>query len=76
MTGSNVTYSADPSDGLLDVHGVASLLNCSARHVYRLVDAGKVPSPLRLGSLIRFSRSSIVEWIDGGCKPVRARKKH
>lgn len=57
--------------GLLDVNQVAALLGCSPRHVYRLVDAGKMPQPVRLGALVRWSRASLSEWIAGGCKAVR-----
>jgi excisionase family DNA binding protein len=56
---------------LLDVRAVAQLLDCSPRHVYRLSDAGRMPEPVKLGSLVRWSRQTIEEWIAGGCKPVR-----
>jgi excisionase family DNA binding protein len=56
---------------LLDVRAVAALLACSPRHVYRLADAGRMPQPVRVGALVRWSRRSVQEWIDGGCKPVR-----
>ena len=56
---------------LLDVNEVAAMLGCSARHVYRLTDAGKMPRPVKLGSLVRWNRASIEDWIGGGCKPVR-----
>jgi len=52
---------------LLDVNQVGELLNCSPRHVYRLADAGKMPRPLRLGSLVRWNRESINDWIAAGC---------
>jgi excisionase family DNA binding protein len=56
---------------LLDVQQVAELLNCSARHVYRLSDAGHMPAPVKLGALVRWRRQAVEEWIAGGCKPVR-----
>jgi excisionase family DNA binding protein len=68
----NVAHSpADTSAKLLDVHGVAELLGCSTRHVYRLSDAGKMPRPVKLGALVRWNRSAIESWIDQGCRPVR-----
>jgi excisionase family DNA binding protein len=60
---------------LLDVRAVAQLLDCSPRHVYRLSDAGRMPEPVKLGSLVRWSRQTIEEWIAGGCKPVRQTAK-
>jgi len=59
---------------LLDVQTVAEMLDCSQRHVYRLSDSGRMPAPVKLGSLVRWSASSIREWIDQGCPSVRAMK--
>jgi excisionase family DNA binding protein len=59
------------SAALLDVQAVAALLNCSPRHVYRLSDGGKMPAPIRLGSLVRWPRQSLDAWLADGCKPVR-----
>jgi excisionase family DNA binding protein len=56
---------------LLDVRAVAELLNCSARHVYRLADAGRMPRPVRLGGLVRWRRQDLEEWVAGRCQPVR-----
>jgi excisionase family DNA binding protein len=57
--------------GLLDVGQVASLLNCSARHVYRLRDRGALPPPVRLGALVRWSHSAIEQWVADGCPDYR-----
>jgi len=56
---------------LLDVRAVAALLDCSARHVYRLADAGHMPPPVKLGALVRWRREAINAWIADGCKPIR-----
>lgn len=56
---------------LLDVKAVAQLLDCSARHIYRLADSGDMPRPVRLGALVRWSRQSVLDWIAAGC-PRRA----
>jgi|KBSSwiStaDraftv2_1062776.scaffolds.fasta_scaffold6107590_1 excisionase family DNA binding protein len=56
---------------LLDVQGVAALLQCSPRHVYRLSDSGRMPRPHKLGALVRWNRAALLDWIGGGCKPVR-----
>jgi excisionase family DNA binding protein len=61
---------ADPP-ALLDVQAVAELLGCSGRHVYRMSDAGRLPAPRRLGSLVRWSRQELLAWIDAGCPTVR-----
>lgn len=57
---------------LLDVRGVAALLGgCSTRHVYRLAETGRMPAPVKLGALVRWRRTELQAWLDGGCKPVR-----
>ncbi|MGO9109104.1 MAG: helix-turn-helix transcriptional regulator [Thermoguttaceae bacterium] len=67
-----LTPTGDASPALLDVQSVAALLGCSPRHIYRLADAGKMPKPVKLGSLSRWSNAAIAEWIANGCKPVRS----
>jgi len=56
---------------MLDVRGVARFLGCSARHIYRLSDAGKMPRPVKLGHLCRWSRAAIEGWIAQGCPSCR-----
>jgi excisionase family DNA binding protein len=56
---------------LLDVRAVAKLLGCSPRHVTRLAHSGRMPSAMRLGVLVRWSRAAIEQWIAEGCPPVR-----
>ena len=63
--------SSEYDAALLDVNQVASLLSCSARHVYRLADAGKMPRPVRLGALVRWSRTAVEDWIAKGCPSCR-----
>jgi excisionase family DNA binding protein len=56
-----------------DVKAVAEKLDCSQRHVYRMADAGKMPAPLRLGSLVRWDLDRIDAWIAAGCPAVERR---
>jgi excisionase family DNA binding protein len=55
---------------LLSVVAVAELLACSPRHVYRLADAGQMPQSVKLGTLVRWQRDVLLDWIAGGCQPV------
>ncbi len=57
-----------------DVKAVGQMLDCSTRHVYRMADAGRMPVPLRLGSLVRWDLEEIDRWIAVGCPPVRKMK--
>jgi excisionase family DNA binding protein len=60
---------------LLDVRQVAAKLGCSTRSVYRLADAGKMPSPVKLLSLSRWRRDELNEWISAGCPSSRRGRK-
>lgn len=62
-----------PAAQLLDVEAVAAMLGCSPRHVYRLSDAGRMPAPVKLGALVRWSKAAVVEWIEAGCPRVERR---
>lgn len=66
-----VLSSADTSAKLLDVQAVADMLGCSTRHVYRLSDSNRMPGPVKLGSLVRWSATAIREWINQGCPSCR-----
>jgi excisionase family DNA binding protein len=60
---------------LLDVRRTAQLLGCATRTVYRLSDSGKMPRPVRLGSLVRWRADELRRWIDAGCPAVRSMKR-
>jgi len=61
------TSDQTPRAELLNVRGVAALLDCSTRHVYRLADGGRIPRPVKLGSLVRWRRAELDAWIKAGC---------
>jgi len=52
---------------LLDVNSVAKQFDCSIRHLKRLSDSGRMPSPIKLGALVRWSKTSLERWIEDGC---------
>jgi len=62
----------EPSVELLTVRDVARVCRCSPRQVYRMADAGRMPRPVRLGTLVRWPRAAILRWIADGCPAVRA----
>lgn len=57
---------------MLTVHGVAALLACSPKTVYRLVDRGRIPRPVRLGGLMRWPKPQFEQWIAEGCPAPKA----
>lgn len=64
------------SKRLVSVDEVATLLGCSRRHVYGLHDSARMPALVRLGTLIRWRREEIEDWIRQGCpsRSERARR--
>ncbi len=61
---------------MLSVDDIATTyLGCSTRHVYRLADSGRMPRPIKLGTLVRWPRAVIEQWIADGCPNVRNASK-
>lgn len=58
---------------LIPADKVAELLAISKRTLWRLLSAGKLPEPIRLGSVVRWNREEIEQWIGDGCPPLQAR---
>jgi excisionase family DNA binding protein len=63
--------SAENTTIMLTVQDVAKLLNCSTRTVYRLADSGRMPRPVKLGALVRWSKAVVGQWIAAGCPDQR-----
>jgi excisionase family DNA binding protein len=53
------------------VSDLAERTQCSARHIWRLIDAGKVPGVYRLGRLVRIHRATADAWLAAGCPATR-----
>jgi len=56
---------------LLTIDDLAALLGCSRRTVHRLIERGRVPKPCRFGSLLRWPRTQVDEWVARGCPDCR-----
>lgn len=55
---------------LVDVHEVARLLSISTRAVFKWVEQGKLPKPLKIGRCCRWRKSELVAWVERGCPRV------
>jgi predicted DNA-binding transcriptional regulator AlpA len=64
-----------PDDAMIAVEAVSQLCAWSTRHTWRMVDAGGMPAPRRVGRLCRWRIGDIKEWIRQGCKPVRPHQR-
>lgn len=60
---------------LLDPRQVGAIAKCSPRHLHRLAESGRMPAPIRLGTLVRWPRRSIEDWIAAGCPRVTPEAK-
>lgn len=62
------------SPQLLTAKNVAQILHVSRRQVLRLAQAGKMPTPVRLGRLLRWEHAALDAWVRGGCQPPATSK--
>ena len=57
------------------VYEVASFMVLRNATLWRWSHSGMCPAPVKIGlgsrPAVRFRRSELLEWIDGGCQPVR-----
>lgn len=59
--------SSTTESALITAKEVASLLGISVRSVWRMESSQQLPSAVRLGGLVRWQRSVIMQWIADGC---------
>ena len=60
---------------LIDADGVARMLGCSARHVRRMADAGRMPGSVKLGGLTRWEVAAVERWVQVGCPRMNGKRK-
>ena len=59
--------SIDTAPVLISAEELAKLMQVSERTLWRLLSAGKVPQPVRIGRNTRWRYAEIREWIEKGC---------
>ena len=55
---------------LINAEEVARMMDVSERTLWRLLSAGKVPAPVRIGRSTRWRLAEVREWISRGCPNV------
>lgn len=55
---------------LLSIVDVTAITGFSRATIYRKIDAGLMPRPMKNGASTRWDAREFQAWIDGGCKPV------
>jgi excisionase family DNA binding protein len=67
----NATKQIDASERLaLSAREVAKLLGVSQRHVWKLLAAGRMPKPFRLGRSVKWNYALLRAWVDADCPAV------
>lgn len=54
---------------LLPASQVARMLQVSTRTLWRLLAAGKLIDPIKLGRSVRWRKDELTTWIAAGCPP-------
>ena len=52
---------------LITARQLASKLNVSTRTLWRMLSAGRLPVPIRVGGIVRWRTEEIEKWISAGC---------
>lgn len=60
---------------LISVGELAMILKVSPRSVWRLLSAGKLVEPVRIGGAVRWQFSEVKRWIEQGCPAVNGQRK-
>jgi excisionase family DNA binding protein len=60
---------------LISVEELATILKISPRSVWRLLSAGKLIEPVRIGGTVRWRFHEVKSWINQGCPPVNGGRK-
>jgi len=66
---------ADTGAEFFTADELADILKISKRHLYRLVDRGAAPKPVRLGAAVRWHRETVLRWIADGCPKIAQSQK-
>lgn len=56
-----------PAPWLISAEDLASRLSISQRTLWRLLERGQLPHPLRLGGSVRWRADELRQWIEAGC---------
>jgi excisionase family DNA binding protein len=55
---------------LIDTSAARKLLNVSARTIWTMTQTGKMPKPIRVGRLVRWSYEELQAWVKAGGPPT------
>jgi len=58
--------STTPADQDYTVSDLAHRMQCSDRHIWRLIDGKLIPGVYRIGRLVRLHRPTVDSWLASG----------
>jgi len=50
---------------------LAIMLQVSKRTLFRMRSAGRLPSPMRVGGIVRWRLEDVQNWISAGCPEIK-----
>jgi excisionase family DNA binding protein len=71
-TRSPTTESPYAAEQMINADKLAKMLGVSRRTLWRLLSAGKLIPPVRIGGSTRWRTDDVRRWIDDGCQPPEA----
>jgi predicted DNA-binding transcriptional regulator AlpA len=66
----NGATTSDDEKMLVPASTVAKMMSISVRSLWRLLSAGRLVPPVRLGRSVRWHVAEVRGWIDAGCPPL------
>jgi excisionase family DNA binding protein len=63
--------SSDPMEkypAMMTINQVAEAINVNRRTINRWEASGRIPGAVRRDRFIRFLKTDIIEWMNGGCR--------
>lgn len=54
---------------------LAIMLQVSKRTLWRMRSAGQLPSPMRVGGIVRWRLDDVLRWIAAGCPVATAKPR-
>ena len=55
---------------LIDMKAAAKLLDLSERTVWGMANSGRMPKPIKIGRLVRWSHEELRAWVNAGGPPM------
>lgn len=58
---------------MMDIQELCKYLKCGRNSIYKNIEKGNLPAPLKVGRLSRWRKEEIDEWIDRNNKKIKCK---